>query len=702
MVDANIPTVHDLASDPLVHRFDEMFNPPGLTNFLGAAQVDHDLVGVRSIAFPPLAQGETVTGNLFVDGRLFRSYGLPVTFTWRPDCVIRSAVVRDLRITTTTACVQDVPAVVVDVEVRNLSGVRRPVTLGLACTSTITRNNGPWNEGESPFESNPAVEVDAPRGRLSFTSTKTGAVCIQGVDVPVTQIDRRGLEVATDLAPGGSWRFGYVVAVGADESSARSSYEWAVADVLGHVYASEQRWNDELAAVFAADNGRYGGSLPILDTDSDAMRRLYWMGIAGVIWFRRDSPASVMGRTYDTLMPRYWQTTTFIWDYSLSSMVHSLLDPHVMRRHLEHWIGTDIHTHFGTEWLTGGPIGNWYSVNDYAMTRLVRDYIRWTGDVQWLGQEIATPTQPARSVLHHLAEWGVAWQQLRKSSGLADYGEINNLLECVSTYIHEVASLNAANVWCLRVAAETASLFGDDPGAAATLTAAADLADQVRQLYFPGRGHWRARHPDGQLVPVRHCYDFATVGVTMGGDLSADQRQEMVDFFVRELQTPTWMRALSPHDPDSAFSVRPDHQWNGAYPAWPAEAAKALIQLGRPDVVADWLPGLAASANQGPFGQAHFVEEAMPLERGGARKAPPHPPYLIDWACSSSGAYASLVIESLFGVNVGLDGAVSATPALERIDPGARLRGLVIRGESYDVSASGITKSGSRHRLVSA
>ena len=77
MADPNIPTVHDLASDPLVHRFDEMFNPPGLTNFLGAAQVDHDLAAVRSIAFPPLAQGETVTGNLFVDGRLFRSYGLP-------------------------------------------------------------------------------------------------------------------------------------------------------------------------------------------------------------------------------------------------------------------------------------------------------------------------------------------------------------------------------------------------------------------------------------------------------------------------------------------------------------------------------------------------------------------------------------------------------------------------------------------------
>ena len=696
MPDPNIPTVHDLASDPLVHRFDEMFNLPGLTNFLGAAQVDHDLVGVRSVAFPPLAMGETVTGHLFVDGRLFRSYGLPVTFTWRPDAVLRSAVVRDLRITTTTVCVADAAARVVDVEVHNLTGQVRPVRLGLACTSTVTRDPGPWFEASPPFEENNRVDPRPDRRAILFTSADTGAVCVQGVDVAATHLDRRGIEVATELAPGGSWRFGYTIALGADEASALATYDAAVADVPGHVWAAEQRWNRELEAVFVRGDGTYAGSLPVLETDNEAMRKLYWTGLLGVIWFRRDNPASVLGRSYDTLMPRYWQTVTFIWDYSLSSVVHALLDPHVMRRHLEHWIGTDIHTHVGTEWLTGAPIGEWYSVNDFAMTRLVRDYVRWTGDVDWLGREISTPTQQARTVLHHLAEWAVAWQSLKSPSGLADYGGIKNLLECVSTYVNEVASLNAANVWCLRVAAETASLLGDEKVADDARKQAAELADALRDLYFAGGGHWAARHRDGQLVPVRHCYDFATVGTTMAADLTAAQRQEMVDFFVRELQTPTWMRALSPYDADSAFCVRPDQQWTGAYPAWPPEAAKALVQLGRVDVVAEWLPGLAASANQGPFGQSHFVDDAMPLERGGARKAPPHPPYLIDWACSASGAWVSLVIEALFGVDVTMDGRVVAQPALERLDPGARLRGLVIRGHEYDVTARGLQ---SRERL---
>src|SRR5690606_30145355 len=125
------------------------------------------------------------------------------------------------------------------------------------------------------------------------------------------------------------------------------------------------------------------------------------------------------------------------------------LDPDVMRRQVEHWIASDIHTHFGTSSLTGGPVGRWYSVNDYAMTRLVHDYLRFTGDSSLLE---ATPG--GRPVTEHLREWALAWQGLRGSSPLADYGEIDNLLECVSSYTHEVAGLNAANVWSMRTAAE--------------------------------------------------------------------------------------------------------------------------------------------------------------------------------------------------------------------------------------------------------
>jgi hypothetical protein len=153
------------------------------------------------------------------------------------------------------------------------------------------------------------------------------------------------------------------------------------------------------------------------------------------------------------------------------------------------------------------------------------------------------------------------------------------------------------------------------------------------------------------------------------------------------------MRALSASDPDAATSVRLDHQWNGAYTAWPSEAAQALFRLGADEVALDWLPGLARSAAEGPFAQGHFAPGLVPTSHDGAPKGPPQLPYLMDWACSSSGSFVGLVLEGVFGVDVSLAGEVRAAPRVARLDPNARLRGLVVGGRSYDVTAAGIEQA---------
>jgi hypothetical protein len=684
-----IPTCAELASDRLVHRYDDMFNPPGLTNFLGAAQVDHDVVGVRSVNFPPFSQGDTVTGRLFVDGRLARSLGGEVTVVWRPDRVERTTRIGQWEVHTVTACPPGETAVVVDVRVRNLGATQCSVRLGLGLVANVTHSPVPWREPEPPSEFNLTSVADA-RPAVVAVAPRTAAVAVQGIDRPAARVTRQLVEIELAIAPGETARFGYVHVVAGDEAAALAAFDRLAADVPGAVAAAEAMWDAELRAAFTPGNSRWSGHLPELETSNAALRRLYHMGAVGVMWFRRDSPASVLGRVYDTLMPRYWQTTTFIWDYALSSIVHALLDPTPMRRQLTHWIGLDIHTHFGTEWQHGAPAGYWYAVNDYAMTRLVREYVRFTGDTGFLAEPLAAADGARKPVAEHVVDWARAWEGLRGRHGLADYGEIDNLLECVSSYTHEVASFNATNVWALRAAAE---LCGDPVLAATLRDEAAQLAKLVGSLYVPG-GYWEAGQPDGSRLPVKHCLDFANVAFAMADDLSIGQRAEMVDFFVRELQTESWMRALSPWDPDASFSLRPDHQWNGAYTAWPADAARALYDLGRGDLAAAWLPGLARSANQGPFGQAHFTAEAVAAVNGGARKSPPHEPYLIDWACSSSGAYVGLVLEKVFGLEVPIEGEPTARPALADLDPSATLSGLTIRGQTYSVSAAGLRREG--------
>jgi hypothetical protein len=405
------------------------------------------------------------------------------------------------------------------------------------------------------------------------------------------------------------------------------------------------------------------------------------------LYFKRTTPHSVYGTTYVTLLPRYWETATFLWDISLSAMLLALLDPVVLRRMMETWMTLDIHQHFGTEFLTGVGIGPWYSVNDFAMSRMAKEYLRWTGDQAWLDKEVG-----GVKVLDRLVSYAEHWRALDTNKhGLADYGGVNNLLEAVSSYVHEVAGLNAANVYNLRFAAELLDYKNQKEKAAAMRKEAEELGRCVNQLYVDGRGIWRCRQPDGSYNEVHHCYDFGTTLVTIGDLMKPKQKTEMVRFFRAELQTPTWMRALSTKDLDVTFSIRPDHQWTGAYTAWPALALSGLFIAGERDLAFDWMKGLARTTMQGPIAQAHFTESFLaPEANGGAIKAPSDQPFINDWACVSGCNYLEPVVQNIFGIQAGLFGKIEAQPDFGRYDEKAELRDINYQGKTYTATKQGI------------
>ena len=83
-----------------------------------------------------------------------------------------------------------------------------------------------------------------------------------------------------------------------------------------------------------------------------------------------------------------------------------------------------------------------------------RYYLSLTGDFDFLHE---TVTGAVNSVLEVMPGFATAYKNLTVSDGglgagacLADYGLAANLLECVPTYQHRVASFNAATVWMLE------------------------------------------------------------------------------------------------------------------------------------------------------------------------------------------------------------------------------------------------------------
>jgi hypothetical protein len=692
----SVPTCESLASVAMPHRFGDLFNPPALTNFLGCAQVALDVTAVRSVSFPPFAQGEMsvdalgarsdLTGVLFIDGEYFASRRDSITFIWRPDRIEREAITRGLRFSTVTIVPHEQNAVAFRLRIQNTGHERRDVEVKLAVQGGVTKQVKPWNS-ICPGETDNRATVVNDKSAIILAAQRSSAVSVQAVWPAPSTITRDAFLYQLSLEPGETKEIVFGDVIGERANEALTAALEIVHNFDAESARSRERWDSVLKAAFTPGNGIFSGSLPLLVTTDGSVPRLYHTAVSTLLFHRRTTPASIFGTTYVTLAPRYWETTTFLWDISLSSTMLSLLDPAVLLRMIETWMNLDVHQHFGTEYLTGEGVGPWYSVNDFAMCRMARDYVRWTGDYPWLDKNVGRIR-----VIDRLVEYATHWRMLDLNHhGLADYGGVNNLLEAVSSYVHEVAGLNAANVWCLRFVAELLESRGESGRAATLRQEAKTLAGRVLDLYVPGAGVWNCRLPDGRVQPVRHCYDFGTILSTIPDDLSAAQKREMVGFFKRELQTPVWMRALSCHDTDVISSIRPDHQWTGAYAAWPAVSLTALYRAGEDGKAQDWMRGLARTAIQGPIAQANFAETAMDPEAGGAaRKSPSDMPWINDWACVAGGAYLEPILEGLFGILAPLRGGFSASPRFAGFDPKAELRNLNYQGKQYRVSLRGV------------
>jgi hypothetical protein len=698
-----IPALEDLASEKLVYQFTDLFSPPAAQNEWGYLKASKSVSGITSISFPPYAccgipemewsPGYLLTCELFLNGRVLMSYAPgEVSFRWYPHEIVREMRADGVHFSTRTFMPPRQRAVAEWISVRNAGKSARRLTLGFDLRAAVTdRRDKSWFVN-SYGEKDNRVTYDAARGCLVFEAQHSRAVSVQGISPRPQRCDGgRMLVLELTLGPGEEATIQYFNAIGESVEVALAAYESGQRNFAELQAQTRRSVEGLIRSAFTPANADFSGHLPQLHTRDHDLWRLYYTGFANLLFGRRASPDSAYGTTYLSLGGRVLPTLSFPWDTSLTSMGLALLDPEPLRRLVETWFVQDMDQHLATDYVSGRAVGPWYAVNDMAIVTCAYNYLRVTGDFAWLDRRIE-----GKPVLEHLAEHALRWKRLDQNGhGLADYGKLENLLEVVSTYIHEVPAMNAGNVFSMRFVASLLERRGEAGRAAQLRTEANELASRiVRNLYVEGKGFWRCGQPDGSYLEVRHCYDFLTLLDLMDEDLSEKQKKEMAAFFWRELQTPLWMRALSTGDVDATWNIRPDHSWLGAYPAWPPMSAKGLYKIEPSARVAAWVRGLAKAASQGPIGQAHFVETVFPPVKGGACKCPEDPPYLTDFSCTSAGCFAELVIDSIFGVNLTLFDGLRVNSRLSDFDPEARLTHLKVQGKSYAISRQGAILSG--------
>ena len=684
------------------HFYSELFNLPIAMNDWGYAQAVKSVSGISAIAFPPYAccgmpdipwsPGYLTTCELMLNDRLLAvsdAAGHAVTYQWLPHCVIREQTIDGIQFRTRMFLPPNLRAVVEKIEVRNTNAETRHVRLGFDLRAGVTRKTTSWFVN-IPAEGDNRTNWNATQGRLTWTAQQSAAACAQGIHPAADRLVAGNLlEYELTLAAGKRRELHYVNAIAENVAAAEALHDRLQSNFDGLEAENEHAFERLVQSAFTAGNGDFSGHLPQLKTDDETLWNLYQNGFRNLLTARRRSPDSAYGPTLMTLSGHVLPTLSFPWDTSLTSLSLALLEPEPLRQLVEIWFQQDMHKHLATDYISGVAVGPWYGVNDMAIVRCTRDYLRVTGDFAWLDKIIAD-----KPVLDHLYDHAIYWEKLATgANGLADYGGITNILEVVSTYIHEIAGMNAGNVSSMRFVAELLDRRGDSERAKRLRVEAAELAGRISQLlYVDGKGWWRCGQPDGTFNEVRHCYDFLAVMDNMSEDLTARQKGEMAGFFWEQLASKKWMRALASGDPDATWNVRTDHSCLGAYPAWPPMCAKGLFKIDLPAKIQPWLKEIAKAGNQGPIGQAHFVEDVFPPLMGGAFKAPNDAPYGEDWCCIAAGAFTDLVIDSIFGIDPTLSSGLRASPKLEAFDARARLEGVHYQGAEFSVTAKGVTR----------
>ncbi len=684
------PDCDSLETSEMWHYWRDHFNHPPLFNDLGTFRVAPDPMAIANFMFPPFTGKGEGTAKLYIDRKHPAAVDVQVGYTWYPDRVRRRARIDDLEIETVTRALPSAPGAMIHLCITNAGSSSRTFEAAVKLAGRLKHTIEGWASIGPGIdileEQSESWSYRESLGAILFAPAEK-AVQVQGTCPFPDRVDGKAFLFDVTLGPGESWHLDFVAVIAETAEKAVCDYSALMNDLETAQQESRFRWDEKISATFEPGNSIFSGHLPTLTTENDDLLRLYHMTTLGCLVLRRDNPISSYGPAFVTLSPNYWTTASFLWDMMIAAPFYALLDPVLLRNHIEVWLDAGILGCHATDYVTGKPIGNWYAVNSSAIVRLSHDYLRYSGDFGWLSKPIK-----GRPVVDHLEEHARMWHDYDlHGHGLADCGGVLNLLECVSTYTHEVAAFNSMWVAAQRQVAAMRRLLGETTAAEALEKEASGLLERVMKLYADGKGYWRCRQPDGSLNDVHHIYDFVAVLESIAPDLPRNVCKEMYENFRVNHQTENWTGSLAAWDDDAHRGLRVDHQWTGSFASISAQAINGLYRIGRGREAFDWLCNVARVSHQGPIGQAHWVSPLVPAHMGGAWKSSYIEPFITDWTVAANGAYPAMIIESVFGVNATLADGLKWNGATEALDPGARLDNLHYQGREYAVDKSGIT-----------
>ena len=682
-------SLDDLSTAWLMRRVTDLKAMPGLNNTLGSIQMEADVLAFKHPVFPPYSGGGELTGYTFLGQRHLAQATDFVSIRWKAYEAARECCADEWSISSRTALHPTEPLVAAVLTITNTAAVKRELNLGflLSGRSRNTGNKGyAWAVPEVPtavssFNSIEGLYQDAmvieAGSTLLCSNDKGNGFSAQSFSPAPSYWERGQIARFThDIDPGEEFSIQFTASFHEDQEQAVQLMN----DWRGHgeqlLTESRQWWEDLWEAAFTVGNSYFSGNAPVLESSRPEILKLYYMAVLTELTCRRIYPDAATKPCYLTLWPRRGEGSTYLtWEMPYTSGLLSKLDPQALEGLWEltaqaPFLESQVAN------LLEGSFGGWPCCG-HPQTILTGalNLQRWTGDGRWKelqisrkekqveGFEAASQNQILQTEAGHGEKLMSGFEVFKESlfyhrerslpqSLLADVGNRDAYLECVTDYAHGTAAQTAIQIWALK---ESASLTGE-----AYEDEIQQLLKEVMGLYQEGKGYFSCRFPDGRLFDAPNLYDLGVVLSNLYDELPAYMVTEIAEFVRDNLITKTWSHNLWPLSVDVVSGVRCDHQWAGCFAAWPAQFVLGLAKCGyEAPWVEEWLQGMSVITDQGPFGQAYWAEDIHDSEAGGAAKCFDELTQGNHWVIQSGVHFFDMAFEGLLGIRADLQGDVS-------------------------------------------
>ena len=759
---------------------------PGLNSSIGSIQMEADPVAIKHPIFPPYSGGEEITGITLLGNKQIAQISHHVELQWKAYEVQRFCHTAGLLLESRTALLPEEPLAGVELTITNEASHRQEISPGFIFSgrSRNTGNEGyawavpavpttvsAFNSTEGLYQRITEAGPGLPGGLLFENHTGNG-YSVQCADPVPDQFERGRIARYTfSLGPGQSVRVVFLFSFHEDKAKALSLVlQWRGRSA--ELFTKAQQWWEHLwQAAFTPNNGVFSGYAPVLESRHEELLRTYYNAILTQLTCRRTYPHAVVSPCYLTLWPRRGEGSVYLtWEMPYTAGLLSKLDPEALHSFWTFtaqapFLQTQVANYFEREfggWTCGGHpqtllsgalnLSRWAGDNRWQTVRIVRKLKKTKGFEAASQNQIVGDDESDEKSFHEreMRGWDVFKEALfyhrerhLPGSILADVGERDGYLECVTTYAHATAALSSIQAWAL---AEAAPLLNAASGASFLKDAAADkngspvakfeaspqspsekrststspgpqsenktastppmfrsdqrrpstptelrheserLLQEVLTLYNEGQGYFSCRFPDGSVYGAANLYDIGVVLSTVGERLPQHIVEEIAKFARDNLITPTWSHCLRPVDPDVVSGMRCDHQWVGCFAAWPAQFIYGLLRAGYSEEwVTDWVRGISHVTRQGPYGQAYWAEDVYPPEAGAAAKCFDELTQGNHWVIQSGVHFFDTVVEGILGLSADLEGDLSVKPGLAPFQQEATLRNIRVHDRNYNL-----------------